>query len=294
MTLSNKGSGHWTRRWVKLWVNEWLDGTTRYEMSGAQRAFWVDLLAMAGRSRCAGIVCAGQDGERFVGYPLTVFGALDAANEIDIPATFDLFERTGKIRIEVTSENPTKLYKITIINWDRYQSEYDRQKNYRKGYKRTQDKVTREVTTKNTDWLQVELQSTLLREGEREGERTRTCANADGPHHCDDAISHPQSDLNQTISRVWDYYLRKLQKNSKLLSFSRLRQQKGLARLNECLKKTGGDLQKAEALMKLAVDVLADSDFHRGANDRKKAYDSWERHLFPTQEKFEWWLEQAQ
>jgi hypothetical protein len=39
------------RSWVKLWTNEWLDGTTRYQMSDAQRALWVDLLAMAGRSR---------------------------------------------------------------------------------------------------------------------------------------------------------------------------------------------------------------------------------------------------
>jgi hypothetical protein len=51
------------RSWVKLWTNEWLDGTTRYQMSDAQRAFWIDLLAMAGRSRFPGIICAGRDGQ---------------------------------------------------------------------------------------------------------------------------------------------------------------------------------------------------------------------------------------
>lgn len=119
------------RSWVKLWVNEWLDGTTRYQMSGAQRAFWVDLLALAGRSRYEGIICAGKDGDIFVGYPLKTFGALDAGAEIDIQATFDLFVHSGKIFVEVTSREPIVLYKITICNWDRYQSEYRRQKRYR-------------------------------------------------------------------------------------------------------------------------------------------------------------------
>lgn len=279
-----------SRSWLKLWVGEWLDGTTRYEMSGAQRAFWVDLLAMAGRSRCSGIVCAGQDGERFVGYPLTVFAALDAGSEIDVPSTFELFERTGKIRVEVTTESPIKLYKVTICNWDKYQSEYERQKGYRKGYKRTPKKVTGKVTTQLTKKLPVETETET--EGETEKEKTKPCANPNGSHECEGAL-HPKSELNQTVQHVWEYYLEKLEKNPKLATFSYLRKQKGLARLKECLAKTAGDLKKAECLMKLAVDALAGSEFHRGANDRKKAYDSWERHLFPNQEKLEWWWEQT-
>lgn len=119
------------RSWVKLWVNEWLDGTTRYQMSGAQRAFWVDLLALAGRSRYDGIICAGKDGDSFVGYPLKTFSALDAGAEIDLNVTFALFQATGKISVEVTSELPVSLFKITICNWEKYQSEYRRQKKYR-------------------------------------------------------------------------------------------------------------------------------------------------------------------
>ena len=102
---------------MKLWVNEWLDGTTRFQMSGAQRAFWIDLLALAGRSRYPGIVCAGMDGDRYVGYPLKTFAALDAGAEIDLVATFDLFARTGKVIVEVTTEAPVKLYMVRICNW---------------------------------------------------------------------------------------------------------------------------------------------------------------------------------
>ena len=110
------------RQWVKLWVGEWLDGTTRYEMTGAQRAFWIDLLAMAGRSRQPGVICAGHSGDRIVGYPLSHFQALDAGGELDIPATLQLFEACGKIHVEVTQESPIKLLKIVILNWGKYQS----------------------------------------------------------------------------------------------------------------------------------------------------------------------------
>jgi hypothetical protein len=119
------------RSWVKLWVNEWLDGTTRFEMTDVQRAFWVDLLAMAGRSRFPGRICAGTtpDGT-FIGYPFNKFQAL-MAEPIDVEQTLELFERTGKVKITVTSDAPTKLVMLELLNWDKYQSEYQRQKPYR-------------------------------------------------------------------------------------------------------------------------------------------------------------------
>src|ERR1700687_1554021 len=104
------------RSWVKLWVNEWLDGTTRFEMTDAQRAFWIDLLAMAGRSRFPGRICAGTVDGAYVGYPLNKFQAL-MAEPIDIEKTLALFEKTGKVRISVTAKAPTKLVMIELLNW---------------------------------------------------------------------------------------------------------------------------------------------------------------------------------
>jgi len=57
--------------------------------------------------------------------------------------------------------------------------------------------------------------------------------------------------------------------------------------------KTGGNVEKAEGLMRLAIDTLAASAFHRGENDRKRKYDSWEGNLFKSQEQLEGWLERA-
>jgi hypothetical protein len=147
------------RTWVKLWVHEWLEGTTRFQMTDAQRAFWIDLLAMAGRSRVGGIVCAGKDGRAFVGYPLSKFQGL-LAEPLDIEATFRLFERTGKITLQVTGEGIGKSYVLFITNWGRYQSEYERTKQYRSAA----------ATPNSADLLHKKYEEGHTTEGEGEGE----------------------------------------------------------------------------------------------------------------------------
>jgi len=95
------------------------------------------------------------------------------------------------------------------------------------------------------------------------------------------------------IKRIWDFYLQRLGKNPKMLTFTPLRKRKGTARFHECLKKTDGDPVKAEGMMRACVEALASSKFHMGENDSGKRYDSWEKQLFPSQEKLEWWLEKV-
>jgi hypothetical protein len=121
------------------------------------------------------------------------------------------------------------------------------------------------------------------------------CANPERSH---DSVSSnttpkPPDESLLSVKRVWDYYIEALGKNPKLLSFTALRKQKGLARLRECLVKTGDDLPRAEGLMRVAVDALAASSFHCGENDKKQKYDSWEKNLFKSSEQLENWLEQT-
>jgi len=130
------------RQWVKLWVNEWLDGTTRFELTAAQRLLWVDLLALAGRSRFPGFIYAGTgQGNEKVGYPIAYLAGVLQMDETDTNNALKLLEAHGHITLEEVS--PEK-YIIGIINWEKYQSEYLRQKTYRK------------VTTKTTSRLPVE------------------------------------------------------------------------------------------------------------------------------------------
>jgi hypothetical protein len=148
------------RRWIKLWIDDWLEGTTRYQMTGAQRAFWVDLMTMAGRSRFGGVICSGKDGDTWIGFPLQKFQGL-VSEPIDVLATFKLFERTGKITVQVTgevisdAESPMqagRLYTIFVTNWARYQSEYQRTKKYR-------EKKTDVATHDATEMLHAESQA---------------------------------------------------------------------------------------------------------------------------------------
>jgi hypothetical protein len=119
------------RSWIKLWVPEWLDGTTRYEMSGAQRAFWVDLLTMAGRSRVPGVVCAGDNKGKLFGYPLSRYTGILNDPSVDILETFKLFESQDKIQVIVTKEDEPRYYAVKILSWSKYQSEYMRQRETR-------------------------------------------------------------------------------------------------------------------------------------------------------------------
>ena len=168
--------GQGKRSWVKLWTNEWLDGTTRYQMSDAQRAFWIDLLAMAGRSRFPGIVCAGRDGKYFVGYPLSRFESL-MAGPIDIEATLRLFERTGKVKITITSVGPPKLIAIELLSWKKYQSNLDAQaeraRNYRSRKKQRDGNVTESVTQASRSVTGLEGEGEVETESESESESER-------------------------------------------------------------------------------------------------------------------------
>ena len=95
------------------------------------------------------------------------------------------------------------------------------------------------------------------------------------------------------VKSVWAHYMSKLGKNPNLLSLTKTRMAKGLARFEEAKKKTAGDPEKASELMKLAVDAVAASPHHMGKNEQGVRYDSWEKNLFPSLEKFEWWLERV-
>ncbi len=132
------------RQWVKLWVNEWLDGTTRFELTSSQRLLWVDLLALAGRSRFPGYIYAGTgQGNERVGYPIAYLAGVLQLDETDTNNALKLLALHGHITLEETT--PEK-FVIGIVNWEKYQSEYLRQKAYRK------------VTTKTTSRLPVEVE----------------------------------------------------------------------------------------------------------------------------------------
>lgn len=143
------------RQWVKLWVNEWLDGTTRFELTAPQRLLWIDLLALAGRSRFPGLIYAGEgEAGKRVGYPIAYLAGVLQMDEVTLNNALKLLEVHSHITL---LESAPEQFIIGIVNWEKYQSEYLRQKTYRK------------VTTKTTRRLPVEVEV----EGDVDGEEKK-------------------------------------------------------------------------------------------------------------------------
>jgi len=110
-----------SRTWIKVYCNQWLSGTIREEQPDI-RSVWIDLLTFAG---------SGQFGD---------IGEIKLANGVgftDKQIAEILHIRTNlwrraKARFLVSERieiNPKGA--ICIINWNKYQSDYQRQKPYR-------------------------------------------------------------------------------------------------------------------------------------------------------------------
>ena len=120
------------RRWIKLWVAESLRGTIRFDFTPEERGVWYDLLALAGDCRQEGLIAANENHP----YPAKwVAGVLNISE--------GLLERTLKKCLDsgriATGDNG-----VQIVNWGRYQSEYDRQKPYREGKKEREARLEKE------------------------------------------------------------------------------------------------------------------------------------------------------
>ncbi len=118
------------RSWIKLWVNEHLRGTTRFLLTIEERAVWVDLLALAGDSRFPGIIASGEEQEEYLGYPLSwICGVLNISLKL-LQKCLEIFKEKEQINYTVKQNDGINYYVITITNWNRYQSEYQRLKIY--------------------------------------------------------------------------------------------------------------------------------------------------------------------
>lgn len=108
-----------TRRWVKMWVTECLEGSIRYQLEASERSVWYDLILFSALCSEKGHIC-DRDGRP---YPHQFI-----ANRLNV--SLELFERTLKKCKEEGRLNEDE-HGIHITNWERYQSEYDRQRKYR-------------------------------------------------------------------------------------------------------------------------------------------------------------------
>lgn len=114
-----------SRTWIKVYCDKWLDGTLRDEAPEI-RGVWIDLLVLAGAGRY------GDSGEVKLSNSV---GLTDNQIADVLRIDLSLWQRAKKRflitdRIKITAKGA-----ISIINWSKYQSEYDRQKPYRESHK---------------------------------------------------------------------------------------------------------------------------------------------------------------
>jgi hypothetical protein len=160
-----------SRKWIKVWINEWREGTLRWQATDSQRAFWIDLLALAGRSRYPGIVCAGMEGDKVVGYPASFLAPNSEITAANIEDTLKLFETQGMITFTTSkSVNGATLYAITITNWKKYQSNYEANRKYQKDYRQKKKKAQARPQASSQTVERLDARNPLESEVEKEKE----------------------------------------------------------------------------------------------------------------------------
>lgn len=142
-----------SRTWIKIYCDKWLDGTIREE-TPLVRSIWVDLLTLAGSGRYGdtGIIQLADN----IGFTDEQIAAIIKISPNDWQTAKSQLLSTERI-----SYNGTNV--IRILNWQKYQSEYEKQRSYRE---RLQPEVTNNVVTKSYGEKERE------KEKERGGENT--------------------------------------------------------------------------------------------------------------------------
>jgi len=109
------------RTWIKIYCDKWLRGTLREE-NPTIRGIWIDVLALAGDSAYGdnGMIKLGED----IGLTDEQIHKILGITLLQWQSTKQRLIKTE--RIKVLNNNI-----IQVVNWKKYQSEYERQKSYR-------------------------------------------------------------------------------------------------------------------------------------------------------------------
>ena len=141
-----------SRTWIKVYCDKWLEGTISEE-SISVRGVWISLLALAGNGNY------GDSGEikalDGVGFNNNQVAAMLKVSLNLWVATKNRLEKTG--RVTISNDNI-----ITIVNWKKYQSEYERTSKYR----------IKDTTTATTKGTLREREERIEKESREEKETT--------------------------------------------------------------------------------------------------------------------------
>jgi hypothetical protein len=107
------------RTWIKLYCYQRLHGSINYQLTNEEQSVWDKLLCFTGLCDINGVI-SDNDGKP---YPHSFIAHEVHASEELLESTLDKCKEEGRI---IENEHG-----IRITNWEKYQSEYNRQKKYR-------------------------------------------------------------------------------------------------------------------------------------------------------------------
>lgn len=138
-------------------------------------------------------------------------------------------------------------------------------------------------------------------EQKKEDQNLSAAADADsgsesGPSFALAGDSRPNNELESALNQVFDHYKIQTNRHPKTYTFTPTRKRRGMARLRECVKMANGNLTVATNLMRLAIDRIAESDWHMGRNPKSggRRFCDWEDQLFGSEETLQKWLDNNQ
>jgi len=131
------------RNWIKLYVDQCLRGTMMDEMKDpGERFLWFAFLLLAGDSPYEGKIALTED----MGYSDEQLGSM-------LKCDPQLVKKAKRVMVKYDKIKVLKNNIIQIVNWEKYQSEYQRQKPYRS---KDGQKLLRKVTTEGYSQIEKE------------------------------------------------------------------------------------------------------------------------------------------
>ena len=127
------------RNWIKLYVDQTLRGSCFCELLPDERFVWIGFLLLAGDNATEGKICITEK----MGYTNEQLSEL-------LKCESELIDRAIKKMIKFDKIKVVKSNVIKIVNWSKYQSEYNRQKKYRVTDS-SNKKLHTKVTTESND-----------------------------------------------------------------------------------------------------------------------------------------------
>ena len=155
-------------KWIRIWPHAWFDSSMRVELTNAERAFWVDVIALAGKSRIAGVICSDPEGK--IGYPLPMLSSLLVSwTPNEVTAILEKLEKTQRVQVtRLPLMSGEDGWIVRVSNWQKYQSEAQRVQKYRntaRSERRNRGESTPERCTTGRIEVEVEKEEDVEEEG---------------------------------------------------------------------------------------------------------------------------------